>query len=477
MEKVLFVKSSDYRNRLTNLKTSIVEIDGTRFAKKDNVYPEGKLHLESMLEYSLRLKEIFEPEYIVCPCEKKGDSLYFEYMGGRKFEEAVEEAAKLGNIDEIYDLLRRYHNLVWKMKAENGLNNIPSQSYKNISFAEVFGHQEFEPDIEFTGFANIDLIFSNIILDEKTCIIDYEWCYDFAIPLKYIFWRGLFTSKGISILDKEIQEAIYDDFGISRKLRTQFLEMETNFVAYTKKGNLSFGDEVSGMCLVTYNPNNFPWERKGYPIKCFLKKDGEVVEEVFCGVSYPGYNQISFSFKRLGDLIEAFVAPPLSIISDIRVFGVLDGCQEEIEYSTTSETKDIAPEFFIRNTSVIMFDCAQYNQYVLQFYENVCNEEFLGDKKLGRYISGIYRSYIGSAEDERISNDYHETDGQIAKDPYWVFDIHDEMINLRNKLSQREFELQKASEELAAKGNLLESLCKKNLIDAIKELLILRKKI
>lgn len=58
-------------------------------------------------------------------------------------------------------------------------------------FRNIFGEVAI-PDEEVCGqFTNIDALFSNILIldDETWCMLDYEWTFDFPIPMKYLIYR------------------------------------------------------------------------------------------------------------------------------------------------------------------------------------------------------------------------------------------------------------------------------------------------
>ena len=57
-------------------------------------------------------------------------------------------------------------------------------------FREVFGDHPGREDYECVCPANVDLICSNIFMGEKeNQIIDYEWMFDFPVPVNFIMWR------------------------------------------------------------------------------------------------------------------------------------------------------------------------------------------------------------------------------------------------------------------------------------------------
>lgn len=62
--------------------------------------------------------------------------------------------------------------------------------YRTKEFCEVFGKYPGRTDYECVCPANVDLICSNIFMGEsQNQIIDYEWMFDFPVPVNFIMWR------------------------------------------------------------------------------------------------------------------------------------------------------------------------------------------------------------------------------------------------------------------------------------------------
>ena len=85
------------------------------------------------------------------------------------------------------------------------------------NYTQVFGegdYEKFEGKACFDRVSNCDLIPSNILYkDNKIYIIDYEWVFDFSVPVEYIYFRGLnlFEDKTLvqQYIDNEILEELF----------------------------------------------------------------------------------------------------------------------------------------------------------------------------------------------------------------------------------------------------------------------------
>ncbi len=445
METILYIKASDYRNRKTNLRTSIVDKDGRRYAKKECAFSEGKEHLDAIPGYAEKLKAIFEPEIKICPCKKEGDALYFDFIEGKSYEAILDELQRNGSDEEISDFVDGYYHLVNRMASGKGLKT-------DENFKEIFGEQSFDSDTEYGLFTDVDFIFQNIIKNESTYIIDYEWCLEFPLPVKYVFWRGLFLSKAFSRVRDELKEKIYDKYDLSIDLRERFLKMEERFVDSSRKGSVPFIDESKRIHRSVTNSADLKLNEMRYGMTFFTKKDG-VAKEVFKGESHPGKNIAEVVLKAEDseyDTIEFFVAPEASIISNISVTGIKDSEMEEQElaFTTTSESGIEEPKYFLRNTPAVIVSEKGYRHFRIEFTVDLWHAKDLAKEAFDYYLNDI----------KYLSN---EAIGEIEK--------------LRTELLKTGDILQDTRVELEGKKEIITSLQQKNILKATRRFLKLRK--
>ncbi len=385
MEEILYIKTSDYRDAKYNLKTEIVTIDGQKFVRKIPVTIEAQKHIENICRYEQNLKKIFEPEVSVSEIksikEENNRGLLFEYVKGKSLETLLSEATYKDN-DSILNIIEKYHDLVFKMKTGTGC-------VVGDDFRKVFGIQQFDPDIEVGDFVDVDLILSNIIVNTKPHIIDYEWCMDFAVPLKYIFWKGLFTSLAFSKLTYDFKEEVFVKYGISDELQKTFLNMEEHFVEHAKGKSITFGKQANKIFPSVVGINNIIWDGMNYPVTFWGKKNGDVRQFGPRVQSYAGYNCFNVDIDGDYDRIEVFIAPVASIISKINVKGYKNGVEENISFTTTSEVDEMDIKFFLKNTPVIFIDNDKYDSFQISFVVNVWNANELTEPTIDNYLNGI----------------------------------------------------------------------------------------
>ncbi|WP_026667979.1 hypothetical protein [Butyrivibrio sp. AE2005] len=376
---ILYTKASDYRANEYNLKTDIVEIDGERFARKVAVYKEGIPHLEKILSNADNLKKVMEQECGVCAVRKEDNAILFDYINGSSYEELLAEAYNEEDWARALEIIESYHKIVYKMCTQRGF-------CASEQFVDVFGEIQNDDTLDVGDFVDVDLIFSNVIYVDKPYIIDYEWCFNFAIPLQYVFWRGLFTSKIFSIFPDEIKEVVFDRYELTDERRKQFLGMEVAFVEHSKGRSLSFSDEIKKIRPVVFDANHLRWSGQSYPLVFFAIKNNEA-KRIYEGVSYPGKNVFSLAIEDDYDRLELFIAPVLSVVSGIHVTTDIDGEERDIAYST-NESDDIEPKYFLKHTPVIFVE-EKCSNIRVEFAVDIWNAESLGENNLNTYLNSI----------------------------------------------------------------------------------------
>ena len=105
-------------------------------------------------------------------------------------------------------------------------------------FENIFGKVEFNDKIEVIKPANIDFIGSNIIVNDKINIIDYEWVFNFSVPINYIIYRILLYYENENINKKDFNlKTILRELDITENEEKKYWEMDRNFTNYVlKKG-------------------------------------------------------------------------------------------------------------------------------------------------------------------------------------------------------------------------------------------------
>ncbi len=240
MKKVIYQKFSNKRRKEYAIRTVILrDENGNRFVRKINIFPEGRENILRMKRCEEALRIRFENTGInVQKSELLDEGIEFSYVSGTPlqiiFKDMIEKEDKAGLKEQLKNYLERI-SYVPEEKKDKVFQ--PSEG-----FIKIFG----EPDdiilnTPATDIADIDIIPSNIIVDESKksgaegdyTIIDYEWTFNFLIPLKYIKFRCLLfwhnENEGRSLLSWEEMMKLAD---VSESEERTFRKMEENFQNY-----------------------------------------------------------------------------------------------------------------------------------------------------------------------------------------------------------------------------------------------------
>lgn len=228
-EELLFVKYSVERDEKYRIRTEIVrKSDGTKVVRK---VPYGELsisHVKQMKQWEQKLKKQYEKAGVFvnkCTLGEEG-AVEFEFLIGETLESVLDHYLENNDFAGFTGEIMHY-----KEKLEEMLT--PECFVPGDRFREIFGEIIFDTPQVAGSLNNIDLIFPNIILkDGKWNVIDYEWTFDFQIPLKFIIHRALVLycehrkEKGISC------DQLCRMLGISQGEEKIFLEMEHRLQVY-----------------------------------------------------------------------------------------------------------------------------------------------------------------------------------------------------------------------------------------------------
>ena len=228
-EELLFLKYSVERDEKYRIRTEIIrKSDGTKVVRKVPYTEAAKAHVENIKHWEEVLRAQYEPAGISvnrCTLTEKGAE--FEFLKGRTLEDVLDEYLTEKDFAGFVGEIKAYTE-----KLKEILRPVPFVA--NEKFKEIFGEISFETPQMAAEINNIDLIFPNIILtDGKWNVIDYEWTFDFQIPLKFIIHRAIV----LYCRNKEIDSVqICRMIGITEGEEKLFLEMEHRLQIYLLGG-------------------------------------------------------------------------------------------------------------------------------------------------------------------------------------------------------------------------------------------------
>lgn len=185
MKKIL-VKFSDERNKKYSIRTIIAEDEKTnqRFVIKENIYPEGKEHLDNIVHYAKVLENAY-PDVKICPVQTLDEGgIRFDFIKGISLEEQYRQCLVKNSKEDMERLLIHHKNLI--LGAKSNLCDFASTD----NFKKIFGMDCWKGNQKALKISNFDAIPSNIIYqDGIPTFIDYEWVYEFPVPVELVIYH------------------------------------------------------------------------------------------------------------------------------------------------------------------------------------------------------------------------------------------------------------------------------------------------
>ena len=226
---IKYVKLNSDRKEEFRISTIIYNIRGEKWVGKQALNEKSKNHILQMYNYGKTNHGntwITQEPYL----DVETSCLSYRWIEDDSYDKLVEKCIAEQNIAGIEEILLRVKDIFLNEAEE-------VQPYQNEDFLKIFAG-----DIDINGAevfscipsGNIDIIMSNIFeKEEKPCVIDYEWNFNFPIPVEYIMWRVV---DALYREHEELAEVITIDelqktVGVTTDHLKLFRHWEDNFVS------------------------------------------------------------------------------------------------------------------------------------------------------------------------------------------------------------------------------------------------------
>ena len=246
--KKIFSKFTREREERFQIETGIF-LDGQK--KKAVKRPLNKMaqpHVLAMYEnYRLFCDHGID---LFVKCEPFGEGgVIFEFAEGETCYNHLLRAVQAGNKEDFYNILSGWRDIVKRSCP------IPEEGFADSpEFAQVFGSYP-----ELNGKAacrklDIDLTLDNLIIteDAKYKIIDYEWIFDFPVPVEFMYYRAvlaLYVRNGRELNTFVSQDSLFEFFGISEGDAKIYESMNAAFDSYTSGGKNSLNNTLKAYAI------------------------------------------------------------------------------------------------------------------------------------------------------------------------------------------------------------------------------------
>ena len=242
MDQMIFTKYSAERSEKFAIRTDIVKKeDNTLEVQKRALYPKGRAHVENIFRwYELLSKEYEKEQFLVNHCTQMPEGVRLSYLTGETLQQRMEQLSRDGREEEISGYIEQYLE-----RMTRGNDWIPFE--KTERFVQVFGEVALPEGLKCRKVTNIDMIFSNVVLEgENWHFIDYEWTFDFPVPLNFVLYRAFFLASheigGVPCLELS---GMMRHLGIGIEEQQAYALMEAHFQEYIRDHTVPVRDLLS----------------------------------------------------------------------------------------------------------------------------------------------------------------------------------------------------------------------------------------
>ena len=222
MQKTIFAKCSVERKEEYKIITRIFEEDGKKSVEKTAVGKASQAHVERMADFAKSNPYTTENVRLV-PCEKvDAGKVRFAYVEGQRLDKVIDQAVKQQEWDVVWEHVTLLKNIIMNVKETEAFH--ATEVFKNM-----FGDVPELEGYEATKNVSLDMVSANIVLSDSIYILDYEWTFDFAIPLKFILYRSILLNGTLNVIPEDKKKHLMDIVDISEKECEMFLAMEIAF--------------------------------------------------------------------------------------------------------------------------------------------------------------------------------------------------------------------------------------------------------
>ena len=224
-EQTIFSKYANERSDRFTLRTDIVRQEDDSFVvRKKALGQEAFSHVNSICEIGELLNEQYaDSRFEFNKCTKIKEGVELEFIAKTTLAEEADKLLYLGKNKETEDLIFEVIDEIYKVKEQREFR-------LTTEFVEVFGEALLAKGLVCAKISDIDMLLGNIMQGEVWTVIDYEWSFNFPIPLKFIVYRLLHYylqgNQSRSILDKE---QMFKRAKISDSELVSFDKMERHF--------------------------------------------------------------------------------------------------------------------------------------------------------------------------------------------------------------------------------------------------------
>lgn len=249
--KKIYAKFTKERAEQFQIETGIYRTETGKKVTKMPLNEKCESHMQRILENYRRYQECGNE--MLAESRAFGKGVEFEFVTGTSFCTNLLKLGDAGDKKRFLEKLASYKEYV--VASANGTVAL---FQAGAEFEAVFGVQDGLENKQAGNNLNIDMTFDNLIetADGSIKVIDYEWIFNFAIPVDFIIYRAVFAfgmKYGTKLHHFIRLEEMYGVFGISPEDTVVYSKMNKKFADYVNGGVSSYDSILEQYKKTTYD--------------------------------------------------------------------------------------------------------------------------------------------------------------------------------------------------------------------------------
>lgn len=292
MSRVVYSKFNKVRKPEFQLVTSIIDDNGVKRIVKKVCDSKAKDHLNSLKSAYDMNKKIYE-NIIPLQGEWGDGQVVYPFLNG--FSAASYLTDYINDLDKLCEKINYYIDDVMIYKEDNYCDFQESEQ-----FIKVFGDSKGYKGKAFKCL-DVDLTLDNLLrCDDKWYSYDYEWTFEFPIPVAFLKFRIIYRYYSDNIIYfKDILTHIEfaERFGITREETELFEQWELSFLKYV------YGDEYQYI----YTDN---YQKKRVDLQNLIKTYGNLED------AFNARNESIWTYEKVKKDLDAQILNNNKIINE-----------------------------------------------------------------------------------------------------------------------------------------------------------------
>lgn len=225
MDRVIYVKYNSLRKPEYRITTEIHESEQMKWVVKRPGNDAAKMHLNRIATNQELAKRIYK-DISVLDVKIEDDQLCFPFVNGGVLTDSI--SFTILNQEELIKQINQLLDLILNVREE-----CKCAFELTEGFVSTFGECYPERGTPAICPANLDSVLSNFIQSQSGLVcLDYEWVYDFPVPIEFIKYRSIryfYNERMNSLFDGISRDTVMEWFGFDREKQDMYWNMEAYF--------------------------------------------------------------------------------------------------------------------------------------------------------------------------------------------------------------------------------------------------------